>query len=249
MDAELYARIFAIEEHYWWSVGTRRIFRDWLRPAVGGHPPQILDVGCGSGMLARELTAIGSITGVDWSAEAIGFSRRRGLTHLCVGAAERLPFKSGWFDAVAAVDVVEHTDDHETLGEIVRVLKPGGVALLHVPAFPLLWGDHDEAAHHRRRYRRMPLRQVIEASGLRIERLSHINCFLFPVAASVRLAKRVLRRRRAHATPEAEIYNLPGWLNGALTRLLQMEQGLLRWTNLPFGVSLLCLARKSDGRP
>lgn len=245
MDAALYARIYAIEDRYWWSVGTRAIFRDWLVAALDGMRPQLLDVGCGSGALARELTALGPVTAIDCSVEAVELSRRRGLARLCVAKAEALPFKPGRFDAVTAADLIEHTDDRLTLSEVTRVLKPGGLALVHVPAFPLLWGEHDEVAQHRRRYLRRSLVAAIEGSGLRIERLSYINCLLFPVAVCVRLGKRVWGARRGRQ-PQAEIYDLPPWLNRALTAVLGVERWMLRRMNFPFGVSLLCLARKGE---
>jgi SAM-dependent methyltransferase len=245
VDPALYGEIFAIEEHYWWSVGTRAIFRDWLeRARVRGG--RILDVGCGSGILARELETLGEVVAIDVSQEAVGYTRRRGLPHLCVARAEALPFAPGSFDAVVAADVIEHTDDARTIAELVRVLKPGGVALIHVPAFSALWGEHDEVAHHRRRYRRGPLVRLANGAGLRVERVSYINLLLFPVAAAVRLGKRVLRAVRQPGVPAAEIYRLPGWVNRGLTGLLLAERALLRRINFPFGVSLLCLARKHD---
>src|SRR5712691_4810446 len=148
MDATLYPRFFEIEDWYWWSVGTRRIFRDWLAAAVRAPAPSLLDVGCGTGALAAELTGLGRVTALDLSAEAVAFSRRRSLDRLCVASAEALPFGTARFDAVAAVDIVEHTDDRRTLAEIGRVLKPGGAALIHVPAFGFLWGEHDEVNQH-----------------------------------------------------------------------------------------------------
>jgi SAM-dependent methyltransferase len=244
MEQALYARFYAIEDWYWWSVGTRAIFRDWLAGAVPAGSPRLLDLGCGAGAFAGELGEMGRVTAFDLSPEAMVWTRRRGLRDLCLGNAERLPFCSAGFDAVAAVDIVEHTDDSRTLGEIARVLKPGGVALIHVPAFPVLWGEHDEVNHHRRRYRRATLRAAIAASGLVVERLSYVNCLLFPAVLAVRLAKRGWRRLRPPHPPAAEIYDLPAWANGALTALLGLERTTLRRVDLPVGVSLLCLARK-----
>src|SRR2546426_12165960 len=94
MDAALYRRFFEIEDWYWWSVGTRRIFRDWLAAAVGEPAPALLDVGCGTGALAAELASLGRGTGVDLSAEALGFSPRPGPARLCVGSAEALTLGS-----------------------------------------------------------------------------------------------------------------------------------------------------------
>jgi len=250
MDASLYATFYAVEDWYWWSVGTRAIFREWLVAALETPAPHLLDVGCGCGALTHELTALGKVTGLDISPRAIDYTRRRGLRKLCVGRAETLPFKTAYFDAVTAVDVMEHTDDdRSTLREIARVLRPGGAALIHVPAFPVLWGEHDEVNHHRCRYRRTPLGALIEESGLHIERLSYINCLIFPPALAIRLGKRGLRRIAGATTLKPEIYDLPRWFNSALITLLGLERALLQRVNLPFGVSLLCLARKHRMSP
>jgi SAM-dependent methyltransferase len=244
MEPALYEQFDDVEDWYWWSVGTRAIFREWLAGVVrrGGR---ILDVGCGTGALTRDLATLGRVVGVDVAPAAIAFARRRAPGALCAGSVERLPFRTAVFDAVAAVDVVEHVDDAPALAELARVLAPGGVALIHVPAFPLLWGEHDVANRHRRRYRRARLVAAVAGAGLAIERLSYVNCLLFPVALAARLAKRGLGAVRRPRAPRAEIYDLPGWANRGLTALLGVERVLLRRVDLPVGVSLLCLARKA----
>ena len=244
MDQALYSRFYEVEDSYWWSVGTRAIFREWLLRAIGPPPHRILDLGCGTGALARDLGDLGNVHGLDLSIEAIRLTRRRGVHDLCVGSAERLPYAAGAFDAVTAADVIEHVDDESAVAEIVRVLRPGGLALIHVPAFPFLWGEHDEVAHHLRRYRRRDLRAVLARRGLAIERLSYVNCLVFPVAAAVRVGKRVAHRRSTSGPPQAEIYDLPAWLNTGLIGMLRLEGAAMRHVALPIGVSLLCLARK-----
>jgi SAM-dependent methyltransferase len=245
VDPSLYRDCFEIEEHYWWSVGMRAIAVDWLGRGLRGTHARVLDLGCGTGMLAQELGALGWVCGVDNSGEAIGYARRRGIERLCRGSAEGLPFRSASFDAVAAIDVVEHTDDGRTLSEVARVLKPAGIVLINVPAFPALWGEHDEVAQHRRRYRRAGLERLVADHGLRVERISHANCLLFPFAGIVRLGKRLVRRHLRPRPPRAEIYDVPAWLNTVLTTLLLREAKWLRRRTLPFGVSLVCLARKA----
>jgi SAM-dependent methyltransferase len=243
MEPALYEQFDDVEDWYWWSVGTRAIFGDWLAASVRPGA-RVLDVGCGTGALTRDLGALGRVVGVDSAPEAIAFARRRAPGPLCVGSVEQLPFRGARFDAVAAVDVVEHVDDARALAEIARVLVPGGVALIHVPAFPILWGEHDVVNRHRRRYRRTRLVAAVAAAGLAVERLSYVNCLLFPVALGTRLAKRGVAALRGARAPRAEIYDLPAWANRGLRALLGAERALLRRVDLPVGVSLLCLARK-----
>jgi SAM-dependent methyltransferase len=246
VEAALYQRFFDVEDWYWWSVGTRAIFREWLAPALASGNARVLDVGCGTGAFASELQGLAAVTGVDLEPAAIRLGRRRGLPRLCVGRSESLPFCDRAFDAVTALDIVEHTDDVSTLAEIARVVRPGGMVVVHVPAFPFLWGEHDEVNHHLRRYRRAELLARLAASGLRVRRTSYINCVLFPAVVAARVGKRVLRQMRTPRPPRPEVYDLPPWLNRALIGCLALERRALRHVDLPMGVSLACLAERSD---
>jgi SAM-dependent methyltransferase len=244
VDPALHRRFYELEDWYWWSIGTRAIFHEWLAPLLRVSGARVLDVGCGSGAFATELRDGATVIGVDMALEAIRLGRERGLRNLSVGRAEALPFRDDAFDGVAALDVVEHTDDVRTLAEIARVVRPGGVVLVHVPAFPFLWGEHDDVNHHLRRYRRAELLARLGASGLRVRRASYVNCVLFPAVAAARVGKRLLRRVRAPRPPRPEVYDLPSWLNRVLASCLTLERLALRRLDLPIGVSLLCLADK-----
>lgn len=174
----------------------------------------MLDLGCGCGAFLSEIARLGTGFGADVSIDAIAQSRRRGLERLCLARAEALPYATGSFHAVAALDVVEHVEaDTAVLGEIARVLRPNGAALVHVPAFPFLWSEHDVVAHHHRRYRRADLHTAIARAGLVLERESYVNLAVFPLAAAVRVAKRALGLPRSNRPPALEVYALPGWLN------------------------------------
>jgi SAM-dependent methyltransferase len=248
VDPALHRRFYELEDWYWWSVGTRAIFHEWLAPLLRVSGARVLDVGCGSGAFAAELRDAANVTGVDLALEAIRLGRERGLRYLSVGSAEALPFRDGTFDGVAALDVVEHTDDVRTLAEIARVVRPGGVVLVHVPAFPFLWGEHDDVNHHLRRYRRAELLARVAASGLRVRRTSYVNCVVFPAVVAARVAKRLLRSVQAPRPPRPEVYDLPSWLNRLLAGCLALERLALRRLDLPIGVSLLCLADKLPNR-
>jgi SAM-dependent methyltransferase len=249
MDEGLYGRFFAIEERYWWSVGTRRLFFALLDQLGLRRDARVLDVGCGTGIMLRELAErFDAAAGIDYSGLALEFCRQRGLRRLARGDATRLPYASEALDLVLALDVVEHLDDDAgCVAEMARVCRPGGHVLVHVPAFPFLWSDKDVLNHHRRRYRRAALRTLIEATGLEVRHLTHFNSTVFPLAAGMAWA-----RGSASATAPPErgaaaldaLYALPAPLNAALTAMLGVEGALARRVAVPFGMSLVCLARK-----
>jgi hypothetical protein len=120
------------------------------------------------------------------------------------------------------------------------------VLIVTLPALDILWSAHDEALGHRRRYGAKRTREMLQAAGLRVERLSYGLFFLFPVALVARLVQRLTTRLRRHP-PETGIIRVPGPLNRLLTGLMDLENALIRRVNLPIGVSLVAVARKPSG--
>jgi SAM-dependent methyltransferase len=186
------------------------------------------------------LSQFGDAEGVDISEDALAFCRERGLEKVRLGAGEKLPYDDGTFDLVTALDVVEHMDDDLAgLREMRRVLRPGGRVLLFVPTFMFLWGVQDDVSNHRRRYRLPELRRVLEQAGFEIERMTYANItFFLPIL----LMRKLMRVTGIKAESENNI-NVSA-LNGVLGSLFGVESVVLRFMNIPFGVSGLCVARK-----
>src|SRR6266446_2614401 len=195
MQAHTYAIMREVEDRHWWFVGRRRIIASWVEGVcreIGRQRPRILDVGCGTGANLQMLAEFGVAEGVDVAAEALEFCRARGLGSVRQGAAESLPYADAQFDLVTGLDVVEHLDDDVAgLSEMRRVLRPGGRALLFVPAFMFLWGVQDAISHHRRRYTRAELTDAIKRAGLSVERSSYANITFFLPTLIGRLIMRV----------------------------------------------------------
>jgi SAM-dependent methyltransferase len=246
MQQHTYAIMREVEDSHWWFAGRRRILESFIARIVGdlalpaGVRPRILDVGCGTGANLEMLAAFGDAVGVDVSEDALHFCRERGLTNVERGAAESLPYADESFDLVTALDVVEHLDeDLAGLGEMRRVLKPQGRALLFVPAFMWLWGVQDDVSHHRRRYTLPELRARVEAAGLAVERGTYANLTFFAPILAGRLLMRALSLR-----PTSENNINVSALNGVFGRIFGAEARWLRCFNFPFGVSAVVVARK-----
>ncbi len=250
MDPELYQRFFEIEDRYWWSVGTRRAFRELIR-ALGTAGGRVLDVGCGTGAMLNELPPGWRLAaGCDRSEAALAFCRRRGLRALVQCDAVTLPFADGAFRLVMALDVVEHLgDDRACVRELARVCEPGGHVLVHVPAFELLWSDKDEINQHHRRYGAGALRELVERAGLRVVHRRYLNTAMLPIALLRSLWQRGTAGRSRSAAAAAHLdrlYEIPRPINAALTVLMDLERRVgARWP-APFGMSLVCLARKPE---
>src|SRR5215213_6810171 len=242
MKEHTYPIMFRIEQSHWWYTGRRKILANFVEDICRGvtdRRPWILDVGCGTGANLLMLSRYGDAEGVDISEDALAFCRERGLDKVKLGAGEELPYEDGTFDLVTALDVVEHMDDDLAgLSEMRRVLRPGGRVLLFVPTFMFLWGVQDEVSNHRRRYRLPQLRRVLEQAGFEIERTTYANItFFLPI-----LLVRKLMRLTGIRTDTENSINVPA-LNGILGKILASESWILKYMNLPFGVSGLCVAR------
>jgi SAM-dependent methyltransferase len=243
MKEHTYPIMFRVEQSHWWYAGRRKILASFIEDIcsrVTDRRPRILDVGCGTGANLLMLSKFGDAEGVDVSEDALAFCRERGLENVKLGAAEQLPYEDGTFDLVTALDVVEHLDDDLAgLREMRRVLRPGGRVLLFVPTFMFLWGLQDDVSNHRRRYRMPELGRVLEQAGFEIERTTYANItFFMPILAM----RKLMRLTGIKAESENNI-NVSA-LNGVLARMLGAESLLLRYANIPFGVSGLCVARK-----
>jgi SAM-dependent methyltransferase len=243
MKEHTYPIMFRIEQSHWWYTGRRKILTSFVEDIcrrVKDRRPRILDVGCGTGANLLMLSQFGDAEGVDISEDALAFCRERGLEKVKLGAGEALPYDDGAFDLVTGLDVVEHMDDDLAgLREMRRVLRPGGRVLLFVPTFMFLWGVQDDVSNHRRRYRLPELRPVLEQAGFEIERMTYANItFFLPIL----LMRKLMRLTGIKAESENNI-NVSA-LNGVLGSLFGAESVVLRFMNIPFGVSGLCVARK-----
>jgi ubiquinone/menaquinone biosynthesis C-methylase UbiE len=238
-----YEVMFEVEDDHWWFVGRRAIVLAQIKDALttcNGDNLEILDVGCGTGATMDCLRDYGQVQGIDLSEIPLGYSRRRGHQRVFCASATALPFADNSFDLVTALDVIEHLDDdREGLAEIRRVLKPGAPAMIFVPAFQALWGPNDEQSGHKRRYRIDQLRPAIGASGLRLEKISYANMAMF---LPIWFGRKILNLLGRHEQAENRI-NHP-LLNRFMARLFASEADWLRNHSLPFGVSIICVARK-----
>jgi SAM-dependent methyltransferase len=247
MKQEIYSHLQQIEQAHWWYVARRKIIFDWVGRVLPDYvSPKLLDIGCGTGFNVAYLEANGysQVTGLDFSTEALMFCRSRHLPYLICGDGVCPPFSHHSFDIILALDLIEHLeDDRQALREITRLLKPNGSLIIFTPAFNFLWGLQDEVGQHYRRYTACDLRQKLQAVGLRIDKLTYANTFLFPFIWAGRLALR-WRGNKIRGTSENDLH--PAWSNKLLQAIFAAERPLLRRVNFPFGVSLLCIARKSD---
>jgi SAM-dependent methyltransferase len=244
MEKGVYEVEAQVERTHWWFRGRRRILAGLIDRLALPTGARVLDVGCGTGANGPVLAGASRFAvGIDASPVPLGISgtAERGHAARIRGDATRLPFRDGGFDLVAALDVLEHLiDDRGALREMHRVLRPGGALVVFVPALELLWGLQDEVSHHLRRYGRGELTSLITDAGFSVTRTSFFNSLLFAPILAARLAMRVRPPRALRS--ENEVGGPVA--NAVLGAAFGLEAPILRMTNLPVGVSLLCIARR-----
>ncbi len=122
------------EPSYVWRAGQERRLEMIVKTAGERIKGRVLENGCGVGMYVEHLASFGgTIVGLEYdherAAEAGSRSKR-----ILNAAGESIPLPSGTFDLVLSHEVLEHVqDDAQAVREMIRVLKPGGRAVIFVP--------------------------------------------------------------------------------------------------------------------
>ncbi len=247
---EVFEQLFETESKSFWFIVRNRIISQMMKRYLPS-PAKIMDVGCGTGFVASEIKKQGyTVDCGDVFPRALSFCRRRdaGTSYFQVNLEEEIFVDE--YDGVCAFDVLEHLDhDRVALDTLHRLLKEGGYAFITVPAFPFLWSDEDRMAGHKRRYTSRDLKEKVKQSGFTVCKMTYFMTLLFPA---------LVIRRRCHGTSSPDkdsdgkdknrcISEIkPNRLvNSLLYGVFRIEPFLLSRMNLPFGGSLICVAKKN----
>jgi SAM-dependent methyltransferase len=241
-------------QNHWWFASRTRALQALMRPLLpAAAEARLLDVGCGAGNMIDHLSAYGQVKGLEIDPRPVKVAHERGYDVEQFDATQPLPFAADTFEAVTALDVIEHNeDDLAILRDSHRVLKPGGHIIITVPALMWLWSHNDDLNAHVRRYTASELRQKLQQTGFKVRRISYNNFFIFPMAAGL-----LLLRRSTEAKPELASHHLDEEeyqvelepasppVNAILSLVGKVEAGLMRHINLPIGTSLIAVGQKA----
>jgi len=252
--------VLAEERHVWFRARNRLIATlaaQVVQPFGVGY--RVLEVGCGSGYVLRALKQVcagGTVIGMDLFEDGLRNARARlPNTALVRGDILQPPF-SARFQLIGLFDVLEHLDDDmRVLRAIRELLTEDGVLMVTVPASAALWSYADVVAKHVRRYEFDGLEAKLRQAGFAVDYASPFMATLYPILwAGRRVAS--FRDRRSAADPERskELFddelNINPVAGSTLGWFLKQE---LRWLRrrrrLPFGTSLVAIARRRDSVP
>jgi SAM-dependent methyltransferase len=244
LDPVEYEYLFKLEDDLWWFVGQRRIADTLLRRHIKPTGAmRVLDAGCGTGGDLKHLEPYGEVTAFDFYDKAAEMYATRQRGRIAIASTDAIPFADATFDLVTSFDVICQLDapaDETALRELTRVLKPGGVFFVRVPAFQVLHGPHDQNLHTYHRYTTGELAQKMRRAGLELLETTYSNTILFPVA----LVRRLLSKLRPPRELSSDVRPVPAPLNVALTAVLSTEARIISKTRLPFGLSAIAMGRK-----
>jgi SAM-dependent methyltransferase len=242
MDAAEYERLREHERGYWWHVARRTLLESLLAWGVPPDPRRpALDIGCGTGENFAFLAPYGHFFGTEVTIDLYRDGRSP-VRPVALARGEDLPLADASLGLCTFFDVLEHVPNEDAmLTEVARVLRPGGLAVLSVPAYMSLWSEHDVSLHHYRRYDRGTLRRAFARNGLEVVRITYAMASILPAVALYRWFTRL---RPSRGPAGASYVPTPEPLNRWLIGVLGWEARALRWTDLAFGTSLLALVRK-----
>lgn len=234
----------ATEATYWWFRNKRRLVYQWLARYVrpGGA---LLEVGSGGGYLSAELHARGwRVTSADCWPAAAAFARDRGVPRaMAFDAGVAWPLRDASFDVIVMLDVVEHlADDVLVMKEVRRVLRPGGYAIVSVPAYPWLFSAWDTYNQHYRRYTARSLCKAARDAGLGVRETGYWNLISLPPAILLRLRD----RWRGVTLEHAEYPPVSAGVDRALVLWGRCEAAWLRWLPLPAGLSAYAILHRDE---
>lgn len=245
MKSEEFETMHRVAADHWWYGGLRRIVLHHWHIFV--HPPRgttttVLDAGCGTGNMLKAFPPAAQTVGIDCSPVAIRFCRHKRLHRTAVASLSLLPFPDAVFDVVISCDVLCHeaiTDCAAAVGEMARVLKPGGLLMLNLPAYQWLLSSHDTAVSNVRRFTKGEVLQLLQSNSLLPLRATYWNSLLFLPIAAVRLW------RKGRPLHHSDLSDMPVWGNAMLSAILAVELALIRFVrSLPWGLSYFAIARK-----
>lgn len=248
MQADYYREYYSLERNNWWFLARKKILQDQIRKLfISNKDLKILNVGAALGASTIMLQEFGEVTSVEYNKECCDFVNETLHLNFIHGSITELPFKENEFDLVCAFDVVEHVSDDKTaVSELHRVCKPGGYTFTTVPAFKILWSEHDVINEHVRRYKMSNYLSLFKGVKAKIHFRSYYNFYLFPAVAIFRILSAAIKGKAAERKPRSDNSKIQnGFVSASLLRIFKSESFFLkRGIRFPVGISLMVISRK-----
>ena len=244
MDEKSYAQNYDFENYYWWFVGRRIIVETMIKKYLRNVKEAVaLDSGCGTGITLINLAHYARPIGIDSSATALDYAKKRDIINILRADICAAPFKSESFDLITMLGVLYNAgvkNDDEAIAEAFRILKRGGIIVLDEAAYDFLKTRHNLNVGGVRRYTRRKIITKLEKCGFRVLKSTYWNLLMFFLFFMIA----VLEKSNIIKKELSGLNKLPDCLNSILIKYLQLEALFLRRRNIPFGPSVLLVGLK-----
>jgi SAM-dependent methyltransferase len=244
MEKSEYQRMYTLEPSFWWYRVLHELVDDTIGKIRKSTPLKMLDAGCGTGKMMEILGKYGEITGIDFSEDAIGFCRKRGLQHLETGDLNQHVFEKDKYDAIVCLDVLYHAaiqDDTAVLEKFLGALKTGGTLVINLAAFEYLKRSHDVVVHAKKRYRRKSFVDDLKKTGFTVQYAGYRMPHLYFIILLAKLFSNDSKKEES----ESDLKALSGFMNSLLYHAGRVENRLIKLGfRFPIGSSLFVVANK-----
>lgn len=245
MEKSEYLRMYTLESDFWWYKVLHELVEFTVRKSKKNGAVNMFDAGCGTGRMMEILQKYGSISGIDFSADAIGFAERRGLKNIELGDLNGYNFENDSLDVIVCLDVLYHTgipNDMAVVDKFYDALKKDGILIINLPAFGYLKRSHDVVVHAKKRYRKNAFVKELKTTGFSIVNSSYRMPHLYFI---ILITKWIHKNRKSNES-ESDLKELPAWLNKLFYNFGRIENWwLTRGFSIPLGSSLFIVAKKS----
>ena len=244
MDKSEYLRMYHLESNFWWY----RVLHELVDFTIQKNKPQgeisILDAGCGTGRMMEICQKYGTVSGIDYSEDAVYYAKKRGLHNIVMGDLNDYHFINNSYDVVVCLDVLYHAaieNDRTVVEKFYPALKKDGILIINLPAFEYLKRPHDIVVHTRKRYRKKAFENDLKEIGFTIL----MSTYRMPHLYFIILISKLLRKKSKSNESQSDLKELPEWLNSLLLNFGRMENWCLKHGfSLPVGSSLFMVAKK-----
>jgi SAM-dependent methyltransferase len=243
MQTHEYYDLERVEEEHWFYRGKRDMARLWIERLADLRPEDLLiDVGVGTGRFLAEMRGRCRLLGCDPSPVALRMASSR-AGNVVASSIAAIPIRPAQAKVVTALDVIEHVEDHRAcLEELIRIVRPGGLIVINVPAFQALWSDWDVSLGHKRRYVKRTFLALVDPAKVTVLRCTYTSFFVFfPI-----LLYRFLRSRFGLFRGSRMEDRVPPRLLNKLLYALYVWPAMVRWFAPPWGSSLFVILRKTE---
>ena len=242
MDKSEYQRMYTLESNFWWYKVLHELVDSTIRKDKPSGAISILDAGCGTGRMMEICQQYATVSGIDYSADAVEYAKKRGLQNIELGDLNKYHFEDNRYEVILSLDVLYHSaieNDLAVVEKLYHSLKQDGLLIINLPAFEYLKRSHDIVVHTKKRYRKKAFETDLKEIGFTILRSSYRMSLLYFIILIYKLL------HKKSTSTESDLKELPVWLNTLLFNYGRIENWCLKQgLSFPVGSSLFVVAKK-----